>query len=326
VLPAAGLALGLLLASPAAAEKAPIKVSSGSALKGTGPLVIGSFNVGFVFQSVDNSAATGGLIGAFGGTTKAKSELVGVSNETMQAVTDAAYADFVRQMTEKGFTIVDGAALFGSEKVAKLKPMATPYSVNIKLDPKKDSKGKATFFKPAALPQMIVLAGDTTGSGMFAGFSQIGVGIDAQMAINDYAAKTNQSVVNVSYVIDFSMLKRPGAFSFGGLEVNSGMAVVGEYSRAVITTPAQKQATLIVQSPVVVEGDFAEKKDETKDEALQAAANVAGGVAAAFGMGGMMFGKSKTYVFTAKPSYQDGAVKAASLANTLLGDQLLTLR
>ena len=61
------------------AEKAPIKVSSGSALKGTEPLVVGSFNVGFVFQSVDNSAATGGLVGAFGGATRAKSELVGVT-------------------------------------------------------------------------------------------------------------------------------------------------------------------------------------------------------------------------------------------------------
>ena len=224
----------------------------------------------------------------------------------MQAVTDAAYADFLQQMAAKGFTIADPAALFGSEKVAKLKPVAQPYDVSIKLDPKKDSKGKATFFKPTAMPGMIVLAGDITGSSMFAGFSQIGAGMDAQMAISDFAKTSGTSVVNVTYVIDFSQLKRPGAFSFGGLEVNSGMAVVGDYSRAVITTPAYKMATLIVQSPVVVEGDFAEKKDETKDGALQSAANVAGGVAAAFGMGGLMFGKSKTFSFTAKPAYQDG--------------------
>ena len=326
VLPAAGLALGLLLASPAAAEKAPIKVSSGSALKGTGPLVIGSFNVGFVFQSVDNSAATGGLIGAFGGATRAKSELVGVTPETMQAVTDAAYADFLQQMAAKGFAIAESATLFSTEKMAGLKPVALPYEVNIRLDPKKDSKGKATFFKPTQMPAMIILAGDITGSSMFAGFSQIGAGMDAQMAISEFAKSSGHSVVNVTYVIDFSQLKRPGAFSFGGLEVNSGMAVVGEYSRAVVTTPANKMATLIVQSPVVVEGDFAEKKDETKDGALQSAANVAGGVAAVFGMGGMMFGKSKTFSFTAKPAYQDGAIKAASLANTLLADQLVALR
>jgi hypothetical protein len=176
------------------------------------------------------------------------------------------------------------------------------------------------------MPGMILMAGDITGSGMFSGFSQIGAGMDAQMAINEYARANGQSVINVTYVIDFSQLKRPGAFSFGGLEVNSGMAVVGEYSRAVVNTPASKMATLIVQSPVVVEGDFAEKKDETKDGALQSAANVAGGVAAVFGMGGMMFGKSKTFSFTAKPAYQDGAIKAASLANGVLTDQLTALR
>lgn len=325
ILPSTALAFALLFTGAAEAAKAPIKVTSGNAIKGAGPVTIGSFNVGFVFQSIDNSAASGGLVGAFGGATRAKSELVGVTPETMQAITDAAYADFKAQLAAKGFTIVDHAALFGSAKVAGLKPVAVPNVVKVKLDPKKDSNGKATFFKPAAMPGMIVLAGDITGSGMFSAFGQIGAGMDTQMAIYEHAKASGQTVVNVTYVIDFSQLKRPGAFSFGGLEVNSGMSVVGDYSRATVITPDYKMATLTMQVPVAVEGDFATKADETKDGALQSAANVAGGVAAAFGVGGLAFGKSKTFSFTAKPAYQEGAIKAASLANTVFTDELAAL-
>jgi hypothetical protein len=39
------------------------------------------------------------------------------------------------------------------------------------------------------------------------------------------------------------------------------------------------------------------------------------------------FGKSKTFTFTAKPDpYQEGAIKAASLANTRLVEQLAASR
>jgi hypothetical protein len=326
ILPSFAFTLAILVAAPSAAAKDAIKVTSGSAIKGAGPVVIGSFNIGFVFESIDNSAATGGLVGAFGGATRAKSQLVGVTPEIMQAITDAAYADFRTQLAAKGFTIVDNAALFGSEKVAKLKPVAVPNVVKVKLDPKKDSNGKATFFKPTGLPNMIVLAGDITGSSIFSAFGQVGAGMDTQMALTEYAKQSGQSIVNVTYVMDFSQLKRPGAFSFGGLEVNSGMSVVGDYSRAVVLTPDYKMATLTMQIPVSVEGDFAQKQDETKDGALQSAANVAGGLAAAYGIPGLSFGKSKTFSFTAKPAYQDGAIKAASLANTVFADQLGALR
>jgi len=40
----------------------------------------------------------------------------------------------------------------------------------------------------------------------------------------------------------------------------------------------------------------------------------------------MKFGNSKTFTFTAKPDYQAGATKAATLANARLLDQLVVLR
>ena len=80
----------LACAGPArAADTAPLKVTKPEAVKGVQNVVIGAFNVGFLFESVDSGKATGGLIGAFGGATSAKSVLVGVTPAMMQTIVDA---------------------------------------------------------------------------------------------------------------------------------------------------------------------------------------------------------------------------------------------
>lgn len=323
---AGAMAAGLVLAAmPASAEEKPLKISAPGAVKGTTQVAIGAFNVGFVFESVDNGKATGGLIGAFGGTTRAKSLLTGVTPEQMQAITDAAYADFVRQLTAAGYTVVPSAPMFADPGFAKIKLQAAPLDQKIALDPKGKSNGKATYYKPSQLPGMLMMAGDVTGSGMFAGFGQMGMAMN-NYHVATYAQKARHGVIAATYVIDFSQLKRPGAFSFGGLQVNSGMAVIDDYSKVTVVAPNGKSTIITVNTPVAVEGDFAMRDDTTKDAGLQKVANVAGGVAAVFGMGGMMMGKSKTFTFTAKPAYQEGAVKAASLANQRIVGQLAALK
>lgn len=320
----ATIAAILLAASPAAwAEIQPLKITSAQAVRGTQTVVVGAFNVGFIFQSIDNTAATGGMIGAFGGTTKAKSVLEGVTPPMMQTITDAAYDDFKMQLAAKGFVVADPAAMFASKDFERVKPIAAPYDANVQLD--KKSKGKATYFKPSALPVLFFLPGDITASGM----SGMGLAMSAgtnQYGVTQYAKSSGQSVIDVTYLIDFSDVKKPGAFSFGGWTVNSGMSVVDDYSKLSLISPAGKTATLTINQPVAVEGDFAARQDATKDAGVQKAANILGGLAAVGGMGGMRFGKSKTFTFTAKEAYSAGATKAASLANTRLVDQLASLR
>ncbi len=310
----------------AANDETPIKISNAAAAKGVQTLSIGAFTVGFIFESVDRTAATGGMIGAFGGTTKAKSELVGVTPEMMQKVVDDAYADFVTQLTAAGYTITPPATMFADPAIAKAKPAASPLDINITLE--KGSKGKATYLKPSALPQLLLMPGDFTGSG----FSSMGLNMDAAsnaMALNTYARTAQTGVVDVVYLIDFSNQKRPGAFSFGGLNVNAGLSVSGGYSRASLIAPSGKQSVLTFRQPVVVEGDFVEKTDATSNasKTTQTVANVGGGVAAAFGFGGLKFGKTRKFAFTAKPgNYEEGATKAATLANASLIAQLVALR
>jgi len=307
-------------------DDAPLKVSGKDALKGATTVAIGAFTVGFIFQSTDQTKSTGGLIGAFGGTTKAKSELVGVTPEMMGAVADAAYADYVAQLTAAGFTVQDPAAVFASDQLARTDGAASPIDINIQLE--KGSKGKATYVKPAALPRLMLLPGDFVGSG----FSSMGLAMSAgqtSMALSNYARAAGIPVIDVVYLIDFSDQKRPGAFSFGGLEVNANLSVVPGFSRMSVLGPNGKTITVTMKQGVSVDGDFIQREDASSglDKTTQAAANVGGGLLAAAGMGGLAFGKTRKFEFTARPgAYEEGAVKAASLASERLVQLMTGLR
>lgn len=309
-----------------ARDKEPVKIAGPANAKGVATVTVGAFNVGFIFESIDRTAASGGLMGAFGGTTKAKSELVGVTPEMMQAVTDAAYADFVAQLSASGYSVQAPADLFGHAALAKTKSQQVPLDINLALE--KGSKGKATYFKPSTLPSLLMIPGDFTGSGM----SSMGINMaagQASMALTNYARAANVGVIDVVYLIDFSQQKRPGAFSFGGLQVNSALSVSADYSRITLIAPSGKQSVITVKAPVAVEGEFVEKSDASSgtDKALQSGANVAGGVAAVMGFGGLRFGKTRKFAFTAKPgNYEEGATKAANLASTMLIGRLAPLR
>lgn len=321
------LAVSLALAAPGPgfAADEPLKVQGQEALKASSTVAIGAFNVGFIFELTDQTKATGGLIGAFGGATKAKSKLTGVTPEMMQRIADAAYADFVAQLTAKGFTVQAPDLAFASDQLAKTDGQQVPLEINIALE--KGSKGKATFYKPAALPRLLLIPGDFTGSGM----SSIGLNMSAGRAVgalSSYARSAGVPVIDVVYLIDFSDQKRPGAFSFGGLAVNANLSVVPAYSRMSVLGANGKTTTVTFKQGVSVDGDFIEQKDVTgASGTTQAAANVAGGVAAAVGFGGLRFGKTKKFEFAAKPdSYEQGAVKVASLANGRLVDQAASMR
>ncbi len=152
----------------------------------------------------------------------------------------------------------------------------------------------------------------------------------ANMALSNYAKQTGVGVIDVVYLIDFSDQKRPGFFSFGGgVNVNSGLSVSADYSRMTLIAPSGKQAVITVKAPIGVEGEFIDKSDASTgtEKAVQSAANVAGGLAAAANIGLPMFGKTRKFQFTAKPgNYEEGAAKAASLASELLLGRLGALR
>ena len=325
-----GLALAAtVLALPMqayAGDSGPVKVSGKDALAGAKSIAVAAFNVGFIFESTDQTKATGGMIGAFGGTTKAKSSLVGVTPEMMQKIADAAYADFVAKLAASGLAVKNTAEMFAAPEMAKPHGQVSPLDISIALE--KKSKGKATYVKPTALPTLIMVAGDFQGSG----FSSMGLAMDsgqASYALSQYAKAAGVPVVGVTYLVDFSQQKRPGAFSLGGIEVNANLSVVPGYSRMTVFGANGKTLTVTLNQGVSVDGDFIDKHDASSGTAktTQAVANVAGGVMAAMGAGGFMFGKTRKFEFDAKPgNYEEGAVKAADLANDVMLGQINALK
>jgi hypothetical protein len=201
--------LGMALPITAQAEKGPVSVSSPQAVKGMQTLIVGAFNVGFIFQSLDKTKATGGMIGAFGGATSVKSELNGVTPAMMQQITDAAYADFVAQLTAHGFTVAPANGMFASPGfTSRVKIMTAPYDANVQIE---KSTGKSSYYKPNAIPAMFMLPGDIVSSGM----SGIGLAMSAgtnQYAVGEHAKASGQAVVDVVYLIDFSTAKRVQLF------------------------------------------------------------------------------------------------------------------
>lgn len=312
------------LPTAAYADNALVKVTSGDVVRGTQTVTVGGFTVGFIFQSVDHTKAEGGLIGAFGGVSSAKSELQGVTSAMMQAIANTAYADFRTQLSAAGFTVADSRVMFAAPEFAMLKPIAFPYDAKVFID--KKTQGQVTFVRPTNLPAGVMLPGDT----LSGGFGNIGASLSAapaQYALGAFAKASGQPVIDVVYLIDFSNAHRPGAFSMGGIKVSAGLSVVDDFSKLSLVTPSGKVARLTINQPVAVEGDFASMADNTKGKGAQKALNILGGVAAVGGFGGLNFGKSRTYVFTANPeAYQAGAAKAAALANARIVAQLALLK
>ena len=318
------LALALVTAPTyaPAKEAEAVKVQSKGAFKGASRVAIAAFNVGFIFESTDQTKKTGGLMGAFGGATKAKSQLVGVTPAMMQQITDAAYADFVAQMSAKGIAVVAPAVVFADPNFAKVKTRPGPIEINIQLE--KGSKGKADFYKPSALPAQVMIGTDFAASGMSSLGLTMSMGQNGSL-LGGYAKASNVPVVDVTYLIDFSQQQRPGAFSFGGIKVNANLGIVPTYSKLTVIGVTGQQDMLTLGQAITVDGDFIDVTGATSgaDKALQSAANIGSAV---LGIGGM-FGKSRKFNFTAKPgNYEAGATKVAALANGVLIDELLLLR
>ena len=106
-----------------------IEVDTEKAFKGADEVVIGSFKVGFVEYKKASATAGGGFLsgGGFGGKSKAKIRLSGVSDETKQAITNAAYEDFVVMLQNAGYTVIDRERLMGSEPFSQAETYPAPY-------------------------------------------------------------------------------------------------------------------------------------------------------------------------------------------------------
>lgn len=141
-------------------ENASIKVEKPDVLKGKTTLAIGAFRVAFVTE--DSALSTShGVLANGGSSAKMTGQLIGIDQPTMQKIADAVYADFVKQATGKGYTILDSTKVaaasaayrdvpqtvnFADSRIGTLVIPSGQRSVAIAADDSgKDSKGSGSI-------------------------------------------------------------------------------------------------------------------------------------------------------------------------------------
>lgn len=187
-----------------------IKVEREGPFKGVERVAIGSFKVGFVHGKVESRRAGRG----FGGNATAGVKLSGVDESQMQAITDAAYADFTSRMTKAGYTVVKREELQAQPDFAKARPEASPQrkSGSFFGDPT-----EMTTFAPSSHGDLYWFDGESIHNSGGFGFS------NATTAAMTQYGKSGIKVLSVYYVIDFA-----GADGYGGSFRTSSSVQVGQ--------------------------------------------------------------------------------------------------
>lgn len=302
----------LALPAQGADPKSVIKVDKPAAMNASREVVVGSFVVAFLIERRDSAKAGGGLLGSgFGGKSSARSNLAGLTDADFQAATDAAYADFERQMTAAGYTVADRAPVLAAVTQGGAKAQENGAEKDLILG--RNSKAEARLFAPSGWGGPLITR-EFLGLMEAGGFSSTRSAILMTMKGQEFAKSSGQAVVNVFYVVDFAQAETyGGAFrNVSAVEVKAGLAAVPEATKLVVFAPKGQIGTATLREPIAIGGAFGEFADSQSgsEKTLNAAANVIGF------LGGVGTNSSKEYTMTADPvAWRGGVSELMSATN-----------
>lgn len=173
-------------------KTAQVVVDNDKAFAGKNQVVIGSFKVAFLEGKKDSAKAGSGM----GGKATAKTNLTGLTPAVMQAVTDAAYADFVTKLQASGFTVADRSALLADPTFASTQASPSPFKEEASFF---GSKSDVTYVAPTGMNDIRFFMGEA-GKGL--GLSAIGN--NPYMAAVKYAKASGIPVISVIYTVDYA--------------------------------------------------------------------------------------------------------------------------
>ena len=188
-----------------------IKVEREAPFKGAEKVAIASFKVAFVQSKVESKKAGRG----YGGNATAGIKLTGVDEAQMQAITDAAYADFVTRITKAGYTVTSRKELQAQPDFAKAKPEEAPQHKSGSFF---GDQTEMTTFAPSSHGNLYWFLGESDKMGGF-GFS------NASTAASTQYGKTGIKVLSVYYVIDFAASEGYGGSFRSSASVQVGQAL-----------------------------------------------------------------------------------------------------
>lgn len=300
-----------------------IKVDTADAFKDAQKVTIGSFTIGYATYQTASAKAGGGLMGGgFGGRSKAKNELTGINDATMQKITDEAYKNFTSDLKAKGYTVVDRSELLAHKDFKDTKSYENPY--NDDAGGFFGDKSVIKYFAPTGYKDIKVFAGDIPGvSGGFAfGNPAMGAAL--------YAKETGVKVLHVVYLLDFANADAYGSSwtSTSSVSVGQGLTVVPGVSKIGIIggeggTFSSAIGTISLGQPITSEKEFAKVEGTTSDayKALEVATNIVGT------LGGVGSNSSREFEFKARPAdYKAAAMDAFKQANTAMVTKMSSLK
>lgn len=309
------------------AKDADIKVDGASALKDVQNIVIASFKVGFVESAKQTNQAKGTFMKkGFGGKAQGNVTLQGVSAETMQSITNAAYNDFVTKLKAQGFNIVDRSTLTASSEYASMSVSTFPYEADS--SGLLSEYGKTVFYQPNELGSTgVTFAGDlpvaTSGTSLakfVPGLTGIkgALGAQGDIKVANYAEKNGVALLSATYVVDFAAAGGHEGISSASIEIGQNMSVT-QASLKVISSGSSTfkngLAHIYIGQPVQSDQEFGEVINDTSDMdvVLQEAANVASLVV------GQGTNRSRNYIIKADPiKYETLSVDVLTKSNSAL--------
>ena len=311
----------LLAASGARAQQ--MRIDNAAAMNGVTEVVIGSFIVAFLTDRTDRARAGGGLLGSgFGGRSTARSALHGVSAVEFQRATDAAYADFLRQLAGAGYQIVDRAAAVEAFTRANAQPLENGIERDVILA--RDSRAKAQVFAPTEIGG-VWLPREALGHISAPGFSGNRSAVGISMGGVNHARASRQAVVNVFYVVDFANAETYGGWfrNSSAVSVQAGLAIVPELSKVFVYAPNGRVVNVSPREPIAVGGDFGTFGDTTTngERVAEIATNIIGA------LGGIGTNSTRRYAMQADaPRWEAGVGELTTAASARAIEGLRTGR
>ena len=297
----------------------PVLLTNANVIAGKQQVLLGDFRVSFITFDKSSAKSTSPMFSSDSGYAQStlRAKLMGVSDDVMQALTDAAYQDFVTKLKASGYTLADGSALAANAEWQKLDTEASPKKITSSFKSLTGGNQESSTFAPS-------------------GKSLIKLNIAKVMPYQVYSAanELGTPILNVNYTVHFVYFgsetdykanaynDSKGAEYSAEVAAGQGIQVVPgsgvDLIMGVTSTFNDPNAKLSIGAPVVVPGAFGSNEDATSG--FQKAANTFSMV-----MGMVSGGSSsaKDINITADPAiYAANAKKALLEANQRLTSAL----
>ncbi len=195
-------------------------------------VIIPTFQVEFLVK-------TGGAAGSYDAMSKNRANasasytMKGVSEKTMQGITDQLYAQFVKDLTAAGYTVIPQAELAKNEHYKKL---AAKFD---KKSPFKDSSllggnDESLFFAASGQPMYFSMDDGKGGIGNV--FSQAGSGLGGESIMDmegEMMHTFDAALVRPRFVVGFASVAESGGSSSASVSARMGVAVASKESKII---------------------------------------------------------------------------------------------